>query len=60
MVENTQRPELAQLWAHTEKSMEEVLDSAHPFSCAKHHRLSASSREAGLRTKAGRLNVLGR
>ena len=59
MVENTQRPELSELWAHTEKSMEKLMDSAHPFSCAKHHWLSASSREAGLRTKAGRLNVLG-
>ncbi len=58
VVENTQRPELRGLWAHTEKSMEEVVDSAHPFSCAKHHWLSASSRESGLRTKAGRLNVL--
>jgi len=32
VVENTQRPELAQLRAHhTEKRMEEVLGSAHPL-----------------------------
>ena len=54
VVENTQRPELRGLWAHTEKSMEEVVDSAHPFSTIG----SVSSRESGLRTKAGRLNVL--
>ena len=52
-LENTQRPELAPLWAH------ELLESAHAFSCAKQHWLSASSRETGLRTKAERLNVLG-
>ena len=60
MVENTQRPELSVLWAHhqPENDINELLASAHAFSCAKQHWLSAHSREVGLRTKAERLNVL--
>ncbi|CAL1172866.1 unnamed protein product [Cladocopium goreaui] len=59
VVENTQRPELSTLWAHQpENGIHELLASAHAFSCAKQHWLSAYSREVGLRTKAERLNVL--
>lgn len=60
VVENTQRPELSVLWAHhqPENDINELLASAHAFSCAKQHWLSAHSREVGLRTKAERLNVL--
>ena len=59
VVENTQRPELSELWAHQpENGIHELLASAHAFSCAKHHWLSAHGRESGLRTKAERLNVL--
>ncbi|CAL1149021.1 unnamed protein product, partial [Cladocopium goreaui] len=59
VVENTQRPELSALWAHQpENGIHELLASAHAFSCAKQHWLSAHSREVGLRTKAERLNVL--
>ncbi|CAL1128174.1 unnamed protein product [Cladocopium goreaui] len=60
VVENTQRPELSVLWARhqPENDINELLASAHAFSCAKQHWLSAHSREVGLRTKAERLNVL--
>ena len=58
VLENAQRPEL-HIWAHPERGIHELLEPAHVCSCAKHHWLSASSREAGPRAKAQRLNVLG-